>query len=326
MRRRTVLFVISRLQSPSTRYRALAYFPDLREAGWEPVHLTAPRHAGQALAMLRWAAGADATVLCRRLFGPPLPRLLRMTAKHLVFDLDDAVMVKSSGRPSGTRRRRFRRTVRLCDQVWAGNDYLAGLCSRFNDAVVMLPTAVDPGKYSVASDKPRDTWDLVWIGSASTRKYLEAALPLLENLGQRIPRLRLKIIADFELPTQKLRTLPVSWSEEIEAAEIASAHVGIAPMPDDPWTRGKCGLKVLQYMAAGLPVIASDVGAHREIVIPGETGFLATSPEEWCEAASRLASDAALARGMSAGGRRRVEECYSLKTTFPKLLSALESL
>ena len=107
---------------------------------------------------------------------------------------------------------------------------------------------------------------------------------MLEGSAEKIPRLRLKIVADFDLPSEKLSTWALAWSETGEAQALASAHIGIAPMPEDPWTRGKCALKVLQYMAAGLPVVSSPAGVNAEVVVNGVTGFLAETPRQWCEA------------------------------------------
>jgi len=192
--------------------------------------------------------------------------------------------------------------------------------------VTLVPTALEPARYDPATAKPRDALDLVWIGSSSTRRYLEAALPVLARAAGCLPGARLKVIADFDLPAPELPAVFVPWSEASEAAEIASAHIGLSPMPDDPWTRGKCGLKVLQYMAAGLPVVASDVRAHRDIVIHGETGFLASDPQQWVAALSRLAADARLAAAMGARGRARVEEQFAVREIFREMLAALESL
>ncbi len=305
-----LLFISKGEHAASTRYRALAFVPRLREAGWEVGHISSARK----LALLRAAARADVVVVLRRTFSAPLRMLLRHAAKYLVYDIDDAIFATRDVRESPTRRRGFAAMTRLADQVWAGNDWLAEQAGFRNDHVTVLPTAVDPAKYDVTAEKPANTVDLVWIGSSTTRPYLEAALPTLE----RAPNVRLKIVADFDLKAN-IETLAVPWSEQGEAEALASSHIGIAPMDDTPWSRGKCGLKVLQYMAAGLPVVSDDVGTNRQIVVHGETGLLASGADAWVDAITRLAGDTT----MGAAGRRRVEQHYALNIVAEQMLACL---
>ena len=168
--------------------------------------------------------------------------------------------------------------------------------------------------------------DLVWIGSRSTRKYLLEALPALRLASASTPRLRLKIIADFDLPDAGLPTLAVPWRSATEANELASAHIGIAPMRDDDWSRGKCALKILQYMASGLPVVSSNVGANAEVVDHGKTGYLVNSDEQWCARLVELAGDADLRHRFGEEGRRRVESDYSVEPVFSRIRSVLDAL
>ncbi len=269
------------------------------------MHLAANEGRGVSLRILAAARRADVVVVCRRPFNLPFRRALRAAAKRLVFDLDDAIFIGGEGRDSSVRRRRFASIAGLADEVWAGNDHLAERSSAHNDHVRVLPTSVDPHRYDVNDDvsaaKPTESFDLVWIGSSSTRKYLEATMPALEAAAAHVPNLRLKIVADFDLPSERLTTVAVPWSADGEAAALVSSHVGLAPMSDDPWTRGKCGLKVLQYMAARLPVIAANAGVHLQMIEPGGTGLLVENERQWVEAIERLAQDAGL-RG--AWGRR----------------------
>src|SRR5262249_11154285 len=140
-------------------------------------------------------------------------------------------------------------------------------------------------------DRPTPQAQLVWIGSSSTLRSLEEIAPLFEEVGRRLAGLQLKLICDRFVQWQHLPVVPWPWSEQTEAAALASADIGIAWVPDDLWSRGKCGLKVLQYMAAGLPVVANPVGIHKELVCHGQTGFLAETPGQWIEALGRLAHD-----------------------------------
>ena len=322
---RTILFISKGENSASTRYRAFNYFPYLREAGWSPQHITAAQGPLSRLNILRQARRADVVVIVRKTLSPLFLRLLRKASRRLVFDFDDAIFVRSNGEPSRRREQGFRRTLAACDAVWAGNRYLAGAAARLNNHVSLLPTSIRPEKYQLEVEKPRDCLDLVWIGSSSTQKYLVQALPALEILAQRHPQLRLKIIADFDLETRHLVTLPVAWSEETEARELAASHIGIAPMPDNPWTRGKCALKVLQYMAAGLPVVASPAGVNADVVTDAENGYLSVTEDDWVNHLDDLIGDETRRREFGARGRQRVLADYSEHGTANRMLADLES-
>lgn len=323
MTEKKIVFISKGQHSASTRYRALAYFPYLREVGWTPEHLPAGGSPLARMALLRSAAQADAVVVLRKVFAGSYVTLLRRATKRLIFDFDDAIFLRSNGRSSFRRAKRFARIVQTCDHVWAGNNYLAAEAKRHNGNVTVLPTSIVPEKYDVNATKPVDAVDLVWIGSRSTRRYLLEIMPLLEDLAHEFPKLRLKIVADFDLPASRLNVLPIPWREQTEALELASAHIGIAPMPDNPWTRGKCGLKILQYMAAGLPTVASSAGLHRDIVEQGVSGFLVSSADEWCETLRLLISDSALREQTGAAGKRQVAKRFSLTATFAKMQSQL---
>ncbi len=324
MKHRTVLFISKGAQASSTRYRALNYFPLLRDHGWEPLHLTDDKTSASQRGILSAAAGADAVVLLRRTPGWLYGLRLRRASRLLVFDFDDAIFVPRSGRFS-QRPARFRRIVKLCDFVWAGNTYLADEALRFSSKVSVLPTSIEIERYQPINEKPGNETVLVWIGSRSTKKYLVDVLPVLEKASTAIKNLRLKVIADFDLHSDVLPIDNIPWTLATETEELASSTIGISPMTDNPWTRGKCGLKVLQYMASGLPVITSPYGVNRDLVEEGKTGFHAESGQQWLDAIQTLASDPARAAAMGAAGRHKCEAQYTLQATFKKLLQTLES-
>lgn len=326
MTQRSVLFISKGEDSASTRYRAFTYFPYLQKAGWQTRHLAAAQGPLRRLNILRQARQADVVVIIRKTLSPLFLWLLRKAARRLVFDFDDAIFVRSNGEPSKRRKQGFRRTMAVCNAVWAGNQYLAEAAAEINDHVSVLPTSIQPDKYNLTIDKPQDHLDLVWIGSHSTRKYLVEALPALESLAQQYPQLRLKIIADFDLETSHLNTLPVTWSENAEAGELARSHIGIAPMQDNPWTRGKCALKILQYMAAGLPVVASPAGVNKDVVLDGETGYLAETETQWTNRLQTLIANPALRERLGRQGRQQVLDSYSEASTASKMLADLDSL
>ena len=249
-----------------------------------------------------------------------------MHSRYLILDFDDAVFCKSDGSVSKTRMRRFKRTVSLCDQIWAGNLFLSGAAGKYNACVSVIPTAIDPSKYEKPFDKPENSFVIVWIGSKSTRKYLKAELPRLEKLAERLKGIELKIVADFSLESERLAISTVPWSETTEAETLLSSHIGIAPMPDNDWTRGKCGLKVLQYMAAGLPVISSPSGVNAEIIDHGVTGFLARNDDEWFQSVKKLMEDHELIQKLGKAGQKRVRDEYCVDAVYRKMKASLNQI
>jgi glycosyltransferase involved in cell wall biosynthesis len=315
------------------RYRLAAFRAAFAAAGCELELRPLPRTAFGRLAIGSGLLDADAVVLQRKLLPRWAVALLRRRVSRLVFDFDDAVWLRDSFSPQGfadpKRARRFRATVAACDLVVAGNDFLAAEARRHTsaDRVAVIPTCVEPAAYPVTDVRPpHPRLQLVWVGSSSTLRGLEQFAPTLSAVGRSVPGVRLKIVCD-RFPT--IPHLPVDeceWRADTEAAEIAAADVGIGWVPDDPWSRGKCGLKILQYQAAGLPVVANPVGVQAEMVRDGETGFTATTTGEWVAAVRRLAADAELRRRLGAAGRRQVEGRYSVAAGARAWLAALERL
>jgi len=300
------------------RYRLAAFRPVLEQAGHTLELLTIPCHWWSRVGFFHRLRGSN-VIVQRRLLAGWQRTLLRRAARRLLFDFDDAVFLRDSfasrGPHDGRRLRRFAGMVRCADAVIAGNAFLAEHAGRWTNAerVHIIPTCVDPARYSqVESMKKGSGLELVWVGYSSTLQGLQAITPLLEEIGRSIAGVSLKLLCDRFLTLRELPVRPVPWTEASEAEEIAGADIGISWVPDDLWSRGKCGLKVLQYLAAGLPVIANPVGVQVEMVRPGETGFLAQTQAEWIEAVRRLANEPDLRRRMGRAGRRLVEMRYSV--------------
>lgn len=326
MTMKKILFLSKGSAAPSTRYRALQYFAMFEKQGIVPCHHTLAGGVANYLSAMRVAGTVDIVVVLRKTLPWPLLRVFRQVSRKLVFDFDDAIFCNTDGSSSATRMRRFAAMASSCDHLFAGNKFLAQRALDFNPAVTVVPTCVDAARYSADFEKPDGFIDLVWIGSSSTRKYLVEALPALRLAAARVPSLRLKIIADFDLPDAGLPTLAIQWSAETEARELGSSHIGIAPMRDNDWSRGKCALKVLQYMAASLPVVSSDAGTNAEVVIPGQTGYLASNNESWAEYIATLAKDAALRARFGTTGRQRVQRDYSIEPVFSRISGVLKGL
>jgi glycosyltransferase involved in cell wall biosynthesis len=301
------------------RYRLNAFRASWERDGHALDLASWPRRWWKWPGLLAKARRADAVILQRKLPSKWQLHFLRRNARSLLFDFDDAVFGRDSystkGIASLRRQYRFRAICAAADAVIAGNAYLGELAAGWSNSshVHVIPTCVNPGTYPLARHEHCGVEvQLVWVGSSSTLQGLEAIRPLLNSLGQSIPGLRLKLVSDRTLHLEHLPVIPVSWSEATEAEELASADIGICWMPDDGWSLGKCGLKLLQYMAAGLPVVANRVGVHKELVRHGETGYLADTAEEWQGAIGQLAGDPALRRRMGTAGRRLMEVNYSV--------------
>jgi glycosyltransferase involved in cell wall biosynthesis len=296
------------------RYRLAAFQPALARAGHTLTLHPLPRRWWSRWSLFRELH--DATVILQRFLLPEWQvALLRRSVRHLVFDFDDAVFLRDSYSAKGLthprRMRRFATIVRACDTIVAGNSFLADHAARWAGVhrVAVVPTCIDLTHY-VPRAETGDGNDLVWIGSSSTLRGLESASAVLEGLNQALPGLRLRVICDRFPRWDHLPVVECPWNERTEAEEVAASDIGISWVPADDWSRGKCGLKVLQYMAAGLPVVANPVGVHREMVCHGETGYLASTAEQWREAIGRLRADPELRRRMGQAGRWRVESRY----------------
>ena len=327
--------LVALVESPEhvcCRYRVAAFRPHLEAAGYQLDLRPWPQRWWSRLRIGQAVRDADVVILQRRLLPVWLLYLLRCSARRLVFDCDDAVFLRDSFSPKGlhsaTRLHRFIATVETADAIAAGNAYLAEEATRWAakaERVHVVPTCVEPVRYAPARHEGAGT-ELVWVGSASTLRGLEAVRPLLEDIGRSVPGTRLKLVSDRFLHLDHLPIVECPWSEESEAADIAAADIGISWVPDDLWSRGKCGLKVLQYMAAGLPVVANPVGVQTDLVQHGETGFLARTTAEWIEALRCLRADPELRKRMGAAGRRRIEADFSVAAGAARWLTLLRAL
>jgi glycosyltransferase involved in cell wall biosynthesis len=318
-----ILYISKGESSPSTRYRSLQYAPLYEASGWEFKHLEDNKNLTSRISILKEARKSDVVVILRRTYSRFFFSLIRYFSKYLVFDFDDAIFQKSSGQVSKKRKKSFAYTITRCEQIWAGNSYLAEHARRYNKKVEIFPTSLAVDKYKLSNEKPTTSIDLVWIGSSSTKKHLITVLPTLEEAAKIIPGLRLKIIADFSLHSDTLEIIPVRWSDKTEAADLSSSHVGIAPLPDNPYTQGKCALKVIQYMAASLPVVSSPVGVNKDIVEDGLSGFLVTGQQEWLQALQKLANNSNIRLSMGDAGRKRCIDRFTLQATFRKMIVSL---
>jgi glycosyltransferase involved in cell wall biosynthesis len=329
-----VALVGYKLEQPSFRYRMAVLLAPLTAAGFEVrcEQLPARRYGLRTWERRALWAWADVVVLQQIKLSAPEAWLLARLARHCVFDLDDAIYVR---KPRGLalpaedtrwRRAKFRATCRAMDAVVVGNEVLARAARPASRAVEILPTALDPAPYRPTRASAADPPTVVWIGSPENLVYLELLRGALARLARRLPGLKLRVVCSAfpDWPEVPIERVPWSPASEVEA--LASAHVGVMPLSDDEWARGKCAFKLLQYMAACLPCVASPVGANCEAVIDGVTGFHAPDEAGWESTLERLLTSAPLRAKLGAAGRTHLERNYSLEgytTRYTHLLTRL---
>ena len=221
--------------------------------------------------------------------------------------------------------------MRTADHVICGNKYLADFAGEHTARVNVIPTCIHTETFHPRL-RPMPTapkkFTIGWTGSTSTNRYLNELFPVLAKFHGRA---ELKFLSDSEngLDYTALNGLPVTfvpWSPEVEVRETATFDVGLMPLPDDPWTRGKCGFKALQYMGLGIPAVCSPVGVNCEIVTHGETGVLARTPADWEAGLRRLMENPGLREHLGKAGRQTVEARYSVKTQAPRLVATVEDI
>ena len=321
-------------EQPSFRHRMRTLIGTLEAAGWQ---VRAERFPSGRYGLRTWErrallAWAQVAVLHQIKLSAIEARLFAALSKRRVFDVDDAIYVRKprglgeTADDSVWRRRKFAATCRSVDAVAAGNEVLARVARPAAKAIAILPTSIDTSCYRATTAGPSEPPSIAWIGSPENLIYLEMIRPALARLAARHPTLKVKVICSAfpdwpEIPVER-----VPWSAATEAASLAAAHIGVMPLSDDEWTRGKCAFKLLQYMAASLPCVASPVGANAEAVIDGVTGFHAASLEDWERSLERLIDCAELRARLGANGHAHVEERYAMRTYQANYLALLNRL
>lgn len=327
------------LDQPSYRHRMRSIVGALQSAGWQVrlERLPSGRYGlrlWERRRLLRWA---DVTVLHQVKLSAPEARLLAALTRRRVFDVDDAIYVRKPrrlGEPAGEspwRRRKFAATCRWVDAVAAGNEVLAGVARVSSPDVVILPTSIDAAGYAIRGTVPAAQGinaapTIAWIGSPENLVYLEMIRPAIERLSRRFSGLTLRVICSRFPDWPGVNVERVAWSAATEAASLSTAQIGVMPLSDDEWARGKCAFKLLQYMAAGLPCVASPIGANVEAVLDGVTGFHARTEVEWQSALARLLESPTLRVRFGAAGLAHVEARYAMRAYQADYVSLLTRL
>lgn len=342
------------IEGAGCRFRIAQFIPYLRERGFDVTissfysseYFDVVYRRGQ---FVRKAAGAvpliwrrlrvlgeianyDLVFLYREAIpaGPPvIERAIAKRGIPIVYDFDDAIFLpnvsEANQRVSFLKSpERIAELLRLSAKVVAGNEFLAAYARRHHQDVTVIPTAVDTDYFKPAAARPRrDTLLVGWIGSPTTFQYIKALAPTLRDVAAQHPfTLRVSGAGEpVNFPGLQVET--PEWSLPGEVALFNTLDIGVYPLKDDDWSRGKCGFKAIQCMACGVPVVAQAVGVNREIIVDGENGFLASTPEEWRQKLGRLLTDAALRERFARAGRRTIEDRYSLRVVAPRLEAVL---
>jgi len=322
------------LNQPSFRHRMRTLVEPLQGAGWQVRTEQFPSgryglRTWQRRDLLRWA---DVTVMHQIKLSSIEARLFASFSPHRIFDVDDAIYVRKPRRlgeapdESPWRKQKFAATCRWVDAVVAGNEVLAGVARVSARDIAVLPTSIDTACYRPTSAGPDDPPTIAWIGSPENLIYLEMIRPALARLSVRYPTLKLRVICSRFPDWAEVNIERIAWSTATEAESLAAAHIGVMPLSDDEWARGKCAFKLLQYMAAALPCVASPVGANTEAVIEGVNGFHARTIDEWERQLESLIRSPALRARFGASGREHAESRYAMRTYQARYLELLTRL
>ncbi|MFN3405788.1 MAG: glycosyltransferase [Cytophagaceae bacterium] len=241
----------------------------------------------------------------------------------IIFDFDDSIWRQQTGEnKSNNKRLQFLKNpdktkdlISLSHMIFAGNEYLANFALQYNSNVKIIPTTIDTDKYRITIKQKKERVCIGWSGSFSTIIHFEFIVEYLEKLINKYGSLiYFKVIGDENYVNPKLNLKGSRWNHETEVKDLSEIDIGIMPLPDDEWTKGKCGLKGLQYMALGIPTIMSPVGVNTTIIQDGINGFLAYSPDDWISKLSILIENEHMRNEMGNKGRETVETYYSVNS------------
>lgn len=305
-----LLIVTNNPHRASYRQRIGVYLDIFRDNGINCEVAKLPSGFLKRLKLFKRAAGFDGVLLHKKKLNFCDAIWLRRYSKKLIYNFDDAIMYsdKTPDRNSRSHFVPFRRTVRIADMVITGCKYLAEHASKFNPNVTILPIGLKVSDYKIDSPTKGDNKiRLVWIGSKSTLGYLGEIKPALEKIGSRFDNVVLRIICDDFFDLQNMPVEKRLWTMDTRVIDLAGSDIGLAPLPKNRFTMGKCSFKVLEYAAVGLPVVASPVGTNSDYVRNDITGFFARDYEEWINKITRLIDQPQLRKQIGQAGMEQVE-------------------
>lgn len=344
-----LLFLPGSATSPSGRFRLIQFASHLRDAGHDlTIRVIKPdrmatsshrspvvrrlrsqwavvEHVANALVALRDAAEFDIIMMNRDLIPETritfLEPMLARRNPRLIFDFDDAIHI-------GARAGKLAKILPHFAHLTPGNSYLAEYARAQNPNVTILPTVVDTDAYFVAPERTPGPIRIGWSGSSYSARY---GLPILQPILTRLANDHdFEFIAisnsDPQLNWAGVKTRYIPWTDATEVEGLQTIDIGLMPLNDEPFERGKCGLKAIQYMAVGVPAIVSPVGVNREIVIHGENGYHCTHDDQWIDTLSMLLKDQGLRARLGRQARARVEGHYSIRSLLPRMTQVFQTV
>lgn len=342
--------------SADTRYRITQFIPHLEQAGWavdlrpmmddrlfaiynhegktvEKITRTFQRSGLRVIDCLK-AHNYDLILLHKEAypFGPPvLENLIHRLQPRIIYDMDDAFwshppQLRQIGRFLRDPQR-IDKIISLSSHVLAGNPYLADYALQFNSHVSIFPTVLNTERYTLRHEVDDGRVTIGWVGRWSSSPYLDQLIPVFKKLLDEYPAVNFRFVgADpAGLPANE-RMEFVPWQLQNEIIDIRSFDIGIMPLPNDVYSLGKCGFKLLQYMALGIPAVASPIGVNKDIIQDGINGFLATTETEWFDSLSILIKDIRLRKEIGLKARQTVKERYAVEVQVPILLNILKTI
>ena len=343
-------------KSPGQRYRLEQWEPLLRERGVDITY--APfecaelndvvykqgqiakklrlvvQALGRRAALLSKLTNYDVIYLHREaaLLGPAVfERLIHRSGVPIVFDFDDAIFLSYKSPSNGYLSYlkfagKTKTNCRLAAHVMVGTPYLAEYARQFNQNVSIIPTTIDTDKYKPVNIEDSSGPVVIgWTGSHSTVQHLDTLRSALAKLAQR-ESIRLRVIGTPNYQIEGVEFETIMWRSETEVEDLSAVDIGIMPLPDDNWARGKCGAKALQFMAMGIPTVCSPVGVNTDIIQDNENGLIANSEDEWIEKLSLLIRSRELRARLGKAGRQTIEQRFSAAVQAPRVHEVLESV
>lgn len=354
---RKILFIVPhrKNRSPGQRFRFEQYFDFLKENGFKITYSNIITEKDDAIFYSRGKLLIKLIILLKSIFirsrdvfraskydiifiyrealmlGTTIfERLFSQSKAKLIFDFDDAIWLNDISEGNESLRwmkqpAKVTSILKLADTIFAGNDYLATYARDFNNNVLVIPTVINTEYHKkIPVEKKNNSICIGWTGTSTTIKHFELALPLLRELKNIYnDRIYFKVIVDIPYTVKDLDIFSIKWNINSEIEDLSEIDIGIMPLPDDDWAKGKCGFKGLQYMALEIPVIMSPVGVNNLIIKDGINGFLANTKDEWIEKAGLLIESEELRSRLGKNGRETVIEKYSVESQKHNYLKTL---